>query len=172
MAKSDILILAGLGAGAFVVFTDMGRNMFEDITGIEVPRLDDIIGDIIPSHEDEDNDIERYVEDSRAEKRGLHPNYYSKDYYYPIQDLFVPPNYYKFKYQSDPYRVPSERFADWYAKGSGLIPEDYYYPPHYLWNPDYYFFNGNLQRRWYPNVYDITQVPTRRVPYWFGEVYY
>ena len=177
MGKSDIFILAGLGAGAFVLLTEQGRNMFEDLTGFEVPdigfSLDDFIGDIIgqPDNEDEGN-IEPYVERQRAENRGLHPNYYSPDYYYPPQDLFLPPNFYKFKYQSDPYRVPSKEFGEWYAKGSGLVPKDYYFPPHYLWNPDYYFYFGNLYKMWYPNVNDISHVPERRMPYWFGEVYY
>lgn len=196
MAKSDdILILAGLGAGAFVLFTEQGKSMFEDLTGIGVPDIGFSLDDILSSggggggrnYEDEGG-VEELVEREReksgnysnSNKRrrgvkfpaGYHPNYSSTDYYYPVQDLFIPPNYFDFKYQSDPYRVPSEKFADWYAKGSGLIPEDYYFPDHHYWNPDYYYYFGNLYKMWYPNVYDISHVPLRRMPYWFGEVYY
>lgn len=166
----DYLILGTIGLGAFTFLTVQGKRMFEDVTGFEAPDLgfeydfSDILD--VPA-----------IELDKEEKSGYSPRDIrdmireNADYHFPIQDLYVPKDYYKFKYETDTNRVPSPEFADWYAKGSGLIPEDYYEPKHYLWNPDYYYYFGNLYRRWYPNIYDIRD-PPRRVPYWFGEVYY
>lgn len=88
------------------------------------------------------------------------------DIYFPIQDLYVPPEYYDYfpyKRYYEAYREPSPEFEDWYFKSSGLYPQDWYFPPHYgpenvpTWpylSPDYYYFMGNKYKRWYPNIYD------------------
>lgn len=189
MKTSDLIAIGILGAGAFVLFTAQGRNMLKDMTGIEVPNILDELKDAVPDEilpqkttfgkESDELYQKDYYSTPMLDDRDLHPNYYSKDYHYPIQDLFIPPNYYDIKYEYDKYRYPSDEFWDWYRKSSGLKFEDYYYPPHYPeWpygeHPDYYYFFGNRYRRWYPNIYDIPSTPphTRRIPYWFGEVYY
>ena len=107
--------------------------------------------------------VEDLVEHSRRRKSGPRiPRQYYGDEYYPIQDLFIPPNYYDINYEIDPYRKPSPEFWDWYRKGSGLIYEDYYYPPHYTWNPDYYFYFGNMYKKWYPSAYEPNRYPGDR----------
>jgi hypothetical protein len=143
--------------------------MLEQFTGIDVEEFlptDFELNDILdigggssrpPKYKDDDDD------DEVESKTEVH---------FPIQHLYVPPNYYDVKYEQEEYRIPSEEFKDWYMKGSAGYLEDYYNPPHYTWNPDYYYFFGNLYKKWYPNVNDISHVPERRMPYWFGEVYY
>lgn len=157
MKTNDLLLLAVGGAAAayFLFYTDEGKDIVSEIsdaTGIEVPDID------IEKH---------YKGKSGGRKSGT-----VDDIYMPIQDLHIPENYYKFRYIIDEARLPSENFWDWYQKGSGLKYEDYYYPPHHYYNPDYYVFNGNWYKRWYPNIYDISYKPRKRIPYWFGEVYY
>jgi hypothetical protein len=158
----DILALGIIGAGVFFTLTRTGKDLLQDVAGIDVDdflpfdfELEDVVPfeDVVPQAQE--------VQQSKP-----------TEYHFPIQDLYIPPNYYDTKYEIDPYRIPSDAFTDWYKKGSALHYQDYYIPPHYTWNPDYYYFNGNLQKRWYPNIYDISHKPTRRVPYWFGEVYY
>lgn len=192
MKQRDLLILGALGVGAFVAFTREGQSMLRDYTGIDVDDLFgplyDLIGDKEQDYDDdpiEEDDSTRgkYGPDSNElyrkkryatpmSDRSLHRNYSSDQYYYPIQDLFIPPNYYSYSPRFDPYVHENPDFIDWYLKTSGLKLDDIYFPKHYTWNPDYYYYFGNLQKRWYPNTYDISHVPKRRIPYWFGEVYY
>lgn len=159
MKTSDLLLLGGLAAGGYLLFfTDEGTQLIESLGG----SFRDVVE---PATEDEE-----YTGFSGGRKSGP----ISSEIYNPIQDLYIPPDYYKFKYVIDPHRIPSESFWDWYKKGSALYYEDYYYPPHYYWNPDYYFYFGNMYKKWYPNIYDIRHDEPwkRRIPYVFGEVYY
>jgi len=160
MKTSDIIALGGLGIGAFVLFTDQGKDMFEDLTGIQVP---DVLGMFDDVFDPDEGGVERLVEESRERKSGKFPKeYYGDDIYYPPQHLFLPPNYYKFKHEIDTNRIPSEEFWDWYRKGSGMVWKDYYYPPHYTWNPDYYFYFGNMYKKWYPSAMEPNRYPGDR----------
>src|SRR5215207_3111320 len=110
MKTSDIIALGGLGIGVFVLFTDQGKDMFEDLTGIQVPDVMGMFdgGDVF---DEDEGGVEPLVEESRQRKTGrrkridgLPSEYYSDDIYYPPQHLFLPPNYYKFKHEIDTNR--------------------------------------------------------------------
>ena len=173
MNQEDTLVLTGIaGAGVFFLFTGTGKEMFEDLTDIDLDdilpfdfELEEFLG--LGGVEGKDR---RRRNRNRRERREDPKLYEDPNYHFPIQDLYVPPNYWTETYREDPYRKPSKEFADWYYKGSAAYLEDYVYPEHHYWNPDYYYFFGNLYKRWYPNIYDIKD-PPKRTPYWFGEVY-
>lgn len=129
-----LVALGGLTLGYFFLFTDEGKKMLDEIVG-KIPGIDFLRGY-------SQSDIEEL---SRKES----------DKYFPPQHLYVPPNYYKQKFfKEDPYRKASPEWKDWYAKGSGWKLEDYQIPKHYNWNPDYYFFFGNMYKKWYPSAYE------------------
>jgi len=140
MKISDIILLGALGIGAYVVFTDEGKKMLNSIFDI-------------PAIEFKEGYTEEDIKDLIADNAGYH---------FPIQDLYIPPDYYDVKYETDPYRKPSPEFWDWYTKGSGLVFKDYYFPPHYTWNPDYYFYFGNMYKKWYPSAYEPNRYPGDR----------
>ena|SRR5215211_1671333 len=134
MNITDILLLGIAGIGAYVAFTDEGKNMLNDI--LDLPAIE-FVDKSATGYSPEE------IQDLIADNAGYH---------FPIQDLYIPPDYYKKKYEIDTNRIPSGEFWDWYRKGSGLIFEDYYNPPHYTWNPDYYFYFGNMYKKWYPSA--------------------
>lgn len=157
MKTKDILLLGGIALGGyFLFFTDEGSELVNSITGTISDTVGDIGGDL---------GID-YIGGGYKGKRGPRKRGTISDindeYYFPIQDLFIPENYYRFRYVIDPHRIPSEDFWDWYRKGSGIIYEDYYYPPHSYWNPDYYFYWGNMYKRWYPNLSELPGRPIRQ----------
>ena len=132
MSLNDILLLGAAGLAAFVLFTDEGKAMISGIVE-DIPAIE-----LGPPGYDTD-DIERWIKEE-------------SEIYFPIQDLYVPkgwPNWYPY---NDPYRQPSPEWKDWYIKGAYGYPKDQLYPKHYNWNPDYYFFNGNMYKKWYPSA--------------------
>lgn len=133
--ENDLLLIAGVGIGAYLLFPDEVNDFLDEIG----------LGEIV----DEIDDFGGY--DEREIKRLIKKE---SDIYYPIQDLYVPKGWPMYKPWFDPYRTPSKEYVDWYMKGAGLVEKDYYEPKHYLWNPDYYFYFGNLYKKWYPSAYE------------------
>jgi hypothetical protein len=146
MNQTDLLLLAGLGGAIyFFGFTDEGKDIIDDlIGGLDIGKIPAI--ELEPGYSSED--IQDLIKDNAG-------------YHFPIQDLYIPPDYYDVKYETD-NRKPSPEFWDWYRKGSGLIFKDYYFPPHYTWNPDYYFYFGNMYKKWYPSAYEPFRYPGDR----------
>lgn len=141
MGFNDILLLAGAGLAAFFLFTDEGKSMISDIVE-ETPAIQ--LG--TPGYDDEE--VQRWIDEE-------------SEIYFPIQDLHIPkgwPNYYPYY---DPYRQPSAEWKDWYIKGAYGYPKDQLYPKHYNWNPDYYFYFGNMYKKWYPSAMAPDDWPSR-----------
>ena len=144
---NDILLVLGLGAGALLLFTEEGQDILSDL-GINVdfnkrkrrPQKDRAM----QAYSDEE--IQRWIDKE-------------SQYYFPIQDLYVPkgwPNTYPYY---DPYRHASAKWKDWWIKGSGGYEEDQLRPVHHAWNPDYIFINGNMYKGWYPSAFAPDQKP-------------
>jgi hypothetical protein len=130
--ENDLLLMAGVGIGAYLLFPEEVEEFLEGIFEGDLPLIE-----FDPTY-DEDR-IKKLIKDE-------------SDIYRPIQHLYVPKGWPMYKPWFDPYRTPSKDYVDWYMKGAGLVEKDNYYPEHYLWNPDYYFYFGNLYKKWYPSA--------------------
>ena len=131
MNEGDLLLFAGAGVAAYyLLYTDGGKSLLNDL------GLGEIVEEITGPPSYTNDEVQDWIDKE-------------SEYYFPIQDLLVPkgwPNTGKYNYP-DPYRTPSkEGWRDWYIKGAYGYPEDQLVVPHYNWNPDYYFYFGNITR--------------------------
>ena len=145
VSENDLLLFAGAGVAAyFLLYTDEGKSLLNDL------GLGDIIEEVVGPPSYSNDEVHDWIDKE-------------SEYYFPIQDLHVPrkwPNTSKYNYP-DPYRTASKEWRDWYIKGSYGYPEDQLVVPHYTWNPDYYFYFGNMYKKWYPSAMAPDDWPSR-----------
>ena len=148
VSENDLVLFAGAGVAAyFLLYTEEGKSLLD---GLGLGDLADMIDETITPRDYSIDDVQRWIDKE-------------SEYYFPIQDLYVPkgwPNTGKYNYP-DPYRTPSKEWKDWYIKGAYGYPEDQFYPKHYNWNPDYYFYFGNMYKKWYPSAMAPDDWPSR-----------
>ena len=136
VSEDDLLLFAGAGVAAYyLLYTDEGKSLLNDL------GLGGIAEGITGPPSYTNDEVQDWIDKE-------------SEYYFPIQDLLVPkgwPNTGKYNYP-DPYRKASKGWKDWWVKGSGGYPEDQLVVPHYNWDPDYYFYFGNMYKKWYPSA--------------------
>ncbi len=142
MSQNDLLLFAGAGLAAyFFLYTEEGKSILDEL------GLGEVI-DAVGQRGYDTDDIQTWIDKE-------------SEYYFPIQDLHVPKNWPAWYPYNDPYRQPSPEWKDWYIKGAYGYPQDQLYPKHYMWNPDYYFYFGNMYKKWYPSAMAPNDWPSK-----------